>query len=98
MNLSEAYITYNTGVQSMDSKLAEAIDRILDDKNKQLENLDQIELSEAKVRMALEESNERIEQLEEILHTIHDFAGEYAPFNTAMEKVQKMAKEGVDES
>ena len=80
----------------MDSKLAEAIDLILDDKNKQLENLDQVELSEAKARMVLEEANGRVEQLEEILHAIHDFASQYAEFNTAMEKVQKMTKEGLD--
>lgn len=49
-----------------------------------------------KEQMTLEDANQRIEQLEEILHTIHDFAGEYAPFNTAMEKVQKMAKEGLE--
>ena len=62
--------------------------------NKLRDVLDQLELSEAKSRMALEEANGRVEQLEEILHAIHDFALQYAEFNTAMEKVQKMAKEG----
>ena len=61
--------------------------------NKLRDVLDQLELSEAKSRMASEEANERIEQLEEILHAIHDFASQYAAFNPAMEKVQKMAKE-----
>ena len=50
-----------------------------------------------KEQMALEEANQLIEQLEEILHAIHDFASQYAAFNPAMEKVQKMAKEGLDE-
>ena len=49
-----------------------------------------------KEQMVLEEANGRIEQLEEILHAIHDFASQYAAFNTAMEKVQQMAKEGVE--
>ena len=64
--------------------------------NKLRDVLDRLELSEAKGRMASEEANGRVEQLEEILHVIHDFAGEYAPFNTAMEKVQNMAKEGLE--
>ena len=50
-----------------------------------------------KEQMALEDANQRIEQLEEILHGIHDFVSQYAPFNSAMEKVQKIAKEGLDE-
>lgn len=64
--------------------------------NKLRNVLDQLELSEAKSKIALEEANQRIEQLEEILHAIHDFASEYAAFNPAFEEVQKMAKEGVE--
>lgn len=43
--------------------------------------LDRLELAEAKARFALEE--------------IAAFASEYAAFNGAMEKVQKMAEEGL---
>lgn len=62
--------------------------------NQLREALDRLELSEAKHRMALEEANGRVEQLEEILHAIHDFAEGYAEFNPAFEKVRQMAKEG----
>lgn len=64
--------------------------------NKLRDVLDQLELSEAKSRIALEEANGRVEQLEEILNAIHEFASQYAAFNTAMEKVQQMAKEGLE--
>jgi len=62
------------------------------------QQLNVTELSEAKSRMALEEANGRVEQLEEILHAIHDFAEGYAEFNPTFEKVRKMAKEGLDAS
>ena len=51
---------------------------------------------ETKGRTTLEEANIRIEQLEEILHVIHDFVSQYVAFNPAMEKVQQMAKEGLE--
>ena len=63
--------------------------------NKLRDTLDQLELSEAKGRMALEEAGLHIEQLHDILHAIKDFSGEYAPFNSAMAKIQKMAEEGL---
>ena len=65
--------------------------------NKLRDVLDQLELSEAKSRMASEEANERIEQLEEILHAIHDFVSPLAEFNPSFYEIQKMAKEGLDE-
>lgn len=64
--------------------------------NKLIETFERLELSEAKSRMALENANQRIEQLEEILDAIGSFAGDYAPFNSAMAKVQKMAQEGLE--
>lgn len=63
--------------------------------NKLRDTFDQLELSEAKGRMELEEVGQHIEQLHEILHAIKDFSGEYAPFNSAMAKIQKMAEEGL---
>lgn len=50
-----------------------------------------------KANAMYKESNELNEQLEEILHAIHDFAEGYAEFNPAFEKVRKMAKEGLYE-
>lgn len=64
--------------------------------NKLIETFERLELAEAKGRMGLEDANQRIEQLEEILHAIGSFAGEYAPFNSAMAKIQKMAQEGLE--
>lgn len=43
----------------------------------------------------IEDSKQRVEQLEEVLNAVKDFSGEYAPFNSAMEKIQKMAEEGL---
>lgn len=43
----------------------------------------------------LTDANQRIEQIEETLHAVKDFSGEYAPFNSAMAKIQKMAEEGL---
>lgn len=54
MNINTAYTIYNNGIQSVEPQLAEAIDRIIDDKNKQLEKLDQVELAEVKARIELE--------------------------------------------
>lgn len=48
MNIHTAYTIYNNGIQSVEPQLAEAIDRIIDDKNKQLEKLYQVELAEVK--------------------------------------------------
>ena len=50
-----------------------------------------------KEQMALEDANQRIEQLEEILHAIHDFVSPLAEFNPSFYEIQKMAKEGLDE-
>lgn len=63
--------------------------------NKLRGTFDQLELSEAKGRVALEEAGQHIEQLHDILHAIKDFSGEYAPFNSAMAKIQQMAEEGL---
>ena len=63
--------------------------------NKLIDTFERLELSEAKGRMALEEAGQYIEQLHDILHAIKDFSGEYAPFNSAMAKIQKMAEEGL---
>ena len=52
------------------------------------------QLSEA-IHEIIEDSKQRIEQLEEVLNTVKDFSGEYAPFNSAMAKIQKMAEEGL---
>lgn len=57
--------------------------------------LDQLELSEAKGRMALEEANQRIEQLEEVLNAIHERAEDLAEYNFAMKKIKDMAEEGL---
>lgn len=54
MNIHTAYTIYNNGIQTVEPQLAEAIDRIIDDKNKQLEKLDQVELAEVKARIELE--------------------------------------------
>lgn len=97
MKINEAYEIYVKHFPSFEPTLGEAIDRIIDDKNKRLENFDQLELSEVKARMALEDANQRIEQLEEILHEVNKFAAEYAPFNSAMAKIQKMAEERLHE-
>lgn len=64
--------------------------------NKLIEKFERLELSEAKSRMGLEDANQRIEQLEEILHAIGSFAGDYAPYNSTLEKIQKMAQEGLE--
>lgn len=61
------------------------------------EALDRLELAEVKGRMALEDANQRIEQLEELLHEVNRFAVEYAPFNSAMAKIQKMLGDGLHE-
>lgn len=65
--------------------------------NKLRNVLDQLELSEAKGRMALEEANQRIEQLEENIHGILDFVSPLAGFNPSFYEIQKMAKEGLYE-
>lgn len=52
------------------------------------------QLNEA-IHEIIEDSKQRIEQLEEVLNAIKDFSGEYAPFNSAMAKIQKMAEEGL---
>lgn len=52
------------------------------------------QLAEA-IHEIIEDSEQRIEQLEEVLNAIKEFSGEYAPFNSAMEKIQKMAEEGL---
>lgn len=54
MNIHTAYTIYNNGIQTVEPQLAEAIDRIIDDKNKQLENLDRVELAEVKARIEIE--------------------------------------------
>lgn len=68
----------------------------IDRYNKLRNIMDNLELAEAKSRMVLEDANQRIEQLEEILHAIGSFSGEYAPFNSAMAKIQKIAQEGLE--
>lgn len=55
MKLTEAYVIYNNSLHSMDVQLAEAIDRIIDDKNIQIDQLNRVELAEAKARMQAEE-------------------------------------------
>lgn len=67
MKLTEAYTVFNNNLHSMDPQLAEAIDRIIDDKNKQLEKLDQVELAEAKARMEIE----RLVNFIETLQVVH---------------------------
>ena len=62
--------------------------------NKLRNVLDQLELSEAKSRMALEEANGRIEQLEEILHAIYELKKELNV--SPLDEIQKMAKEGLE--
>lgn len=62
MKLTEAYTVFNNNLHSMDPQLAEAIDRILDDKNKQLEKLDQVELAEAKARMEIERLQQELNE------------------------------------
>lgn len=57
--------------------------------------INKLELAEAKGRMALEDANQRIEQLEEVLNAIHEFSGGLAEFNHAMAKIQQMAEEGL---
>lgn len=54
MNIHTAYTIYNNGIQTVEPQLAEAIDRIIDDKNKQLEKLDKVELAEVKARIEIE--------------------------------------------
>ena len=65
--------------------------------NKLRNVLDRLEFSDAKSRMALEEANQRIEQLEENLHGILDFVSPLAEFNPSFYEIQKMAKEVLDE-
>lgn len=64
--------------------------------NKLIDTFERLELAEAKARMALEDANQRIEQLEELLHEVNRFAVEYAPFNSAMAKIRKMVQEGLE--
>lgn len=52
------------------------------------------QLSEA-IHEIIEDSKQRIEQLEEVLNAIHEFSGGLAEFNHAMAKIQKMAEEGL---
>ena len=66
MKLTEAYTVFNNNLHSMDPQLAEAFDRILDDKNKQLEKLDQVELAEAKARMEIERLREELIHVREL--------------------------------
>ena len=54
MNIHTAYTIYNNAIQSVKPQLGEAIDRIIDDKNKQLEKLDKVELAEVKARIEIE--------------------------------------------
>ena len=76
MKLTEAYTVFNNNLHSMDPQLAEAIDRILDDKNMQLEKLDQVELAETKARMEIERLVNFIETLQ-IVH-FKEYQGEKA--------------------
>lgn len=62
--------------------------------NKLIDVLERLELAEVKARMALEDANSRVEQLEDVLSTVKDFAADYAAFNTAMERIVKMCEEG----
>ncbi|MBD8037116.1 hypothetical protein H9635_10195 [Solibacillus sp. A46] len=66
MKLTEAYTIFNNNLHSMDPQLAEAIDRILDDKNKQLEKLDGVELAEAKARIEIERLREELIHVREL--------------------------------
>lgn len=52
------------------------------------------QLSEA-IHEIIGDSKQRIEQLEEVINAVKDFSEEYAPFNSAMEKIKKMAEEGL---
>lgn len=52
------------------------------------------QLSEA-IHEIIEDSKQRIEQAEEVLNAVKDFSGEYAPFNSAMAKIQQMTEEGL---
>lgn len=61
--------------------------------NKLIETFERLELSEAKSRMALEDANQRIEQQDEIIAAIKDFALSYAEFTPAFEKIVKMCEE-----
>lgn len=60
---------------------------------KLIDTLERLELAEAKGRMALEEANARIEQQDEIIAAIKDFASSYAEFTPAFEKIVKMCEE-----
>lgn len=66
MKLTEAYTIYNNNLHSMDARLAEAIDLIIDDKNIQLEKLDRTELAEAKARMEIERLQHNLIHLREL--------------------------------
>lgn len=62
--------------------------------NRLVDRFNRLELAEAKGRMALEDANSRIEQLEDILSAIKDYAASYAEFNPTYERILKMIEEG----
>lgn len=86
MNINEAYTVYNNQIQSVGPLLAEALDRILDEKNKQLEKLDRTELAEVKARMEVEEQKKEIEQLRTGIVELREYIG-YQPHSDLAENV-----------
>lgn len=52
-------------------------------------------MSEQQLLEQLTNANSRIEQLEDILSAIKDYAASYAEFNPTYEKIVKMCEEGV---
>ena len=89
MKLTEAYTVYNNGIQSVEPQLSEAIDRIIDDKNKQLEKLDQVELAEMKARMEMEASEGYLTALlKKRIHQNYDLQEENERLRGALEFTQ----------
>lgn len=51
-------------------------------------------MNEQQLRDQLADANSRIEQLEDILSAVKDYATSYAEFNPTYEKIVKMCEEG----
>ena len=100
MNIQTAYTIYNNGIQSVEPQLPEAIDRIIDDKNKQLEKLDKVELAEVKARIEIEAGEAYLTALlKKRIHQNYDLQDENENLRGALqeyaakENYERVAKE-----